>query len=79
MSIPIRKIFHLFTFQFVLYLYSIYRSKRLLLIILTFAVAGWDVGQGLTEKLYPSSAEKSVFKMPDYEYVHKELQKSGVN
>lgn len=33
----------------------------------------------LTEKLYPSSAEKSVFKMPDYEYVHKELQKSGVN
>ena len=32
----------------------------------------------LTEKLYPSSAEKPVFKMPDYEYVHKELQKSGV-
>ena len=32
----------------------------------------------LTEKLYPSQAEKLVFKMPDYEYVHKELQKSGV-
>ena len=32
----------------------------------------------LTKKLYPSSAEKSVFKMPDFEYVHKELQKSGV-
>ena len=32
----------------------------------------------LTEKLYPSQAEKPVFKMPDYEYVHKELQKSGV-
>ena len=32
----------------------------------------------LTEKLYSSSAEKPVFKMPDYEYVHKELQKSGV-
>ena len=32
----------------------------------------------LTEKLYPSQAEKPVFKMPDYVYVHKELQKSGV-
>ena len=32
----------------------------------------------LTEKLYPSSSEKPFFKMPDYKYVHKELQKSGV-
>lgn len=32
----------------------------------------------LTEKLCPSSAENPVFKMPDYEYVRKELQKSGV-
>lgn len=32
----------------------------------------------LIEKLYSPSAEKPVFKMPNYEYVHKELQKSGV-
>ena len=32
----------------------------------------------LTEKLYPFQTEKPVFKMPDYEYVNKELQKSGV-
>lgn len=32
----------------------------------------------LAEKLYPSSSQAPVFKMPDYEYVHKELQRSGV-
>ena len=32
----------------------------------------------LTEKLYPPLAEKPAFKTPNYEYVHKELQKSGV-
>ena len=32
----------------------------------------------LARILYPSKAKKPQFKMPDYEYVHKELQKSGV-
>lgn len=32
----------------------------------------------LFEKLYPSKSGKPEYKMPDYEYVHKELQKSGV-
>ena len=27
----------------------------------------------LAEKLYPTSSEKPVFKMPDYEYVNKEF------
>lgn len=29
-------------------------------------------------KLHPSAQSKPMYKMPDYEYVHKELQKSGV-
>ena len=32
----------------------------------------------LPEKLYPFQTEKPVFKIPDYEYAHKELQKNGV-
>ena len=32
----------------------------------------------LATKLYPSVPEKPTHKMPDYEYVHKELQRSGV-
>ena len=32
----------------------------------------------LSECLFPSSASKPVYKMPDYTYVHKELQRSGV-
>ena len=32
----------------------------------------------LASKLYPSMPDKPTFKMPDYEYVHKELQRSGV-
>lgn len=32
----------------------------------------------LARILYPSKAKRSQFKMPDYDYVHKELQKSGV-
>lgn len=32
----------------------------------------------LAEKLYPSVPDKPTYKMPDYEYVHKELQRSGV-
>ncbi len=32
----------------------------------------------LSETLFPSTASKPVYKMPDYAYVHKELQKDGV-
>ena len=32
----------------------------------------------LSELLFPSERSKPEYKMPDYEYVHKELQKSGV-
>ena len=32
----------------------------------------------LAERLFPSGASKPVYKMPDYTYVHKELQRSGV-
>ena len=32
----------------------------------------------LSERLFPASASKPVYKMPDYAYVHKELQRSGV-
>ena len=32
----------------------------------------------LSERLFPSSVSKPVYKMPDYAYVYKELQRSGV-
>ena len=32
----------------------------------------------LAEMIYPAASEKPAFKMPDYEYVHRELQKNGV-
>lgn len=32
----------------------------------------------LFEILFPSSASKPVYKMPDYEHVHREMQRSGV-
>ena len=32
----------------------------------------------LSELLFPSDRSKPEYKMPDYEYVHKELQKNGV-
>ena len=32
----------------------------------------------LAELLFPTSASKPVYKMPDYAYIHKELQRSGV-
>ena len=32
----------------------------------------------LSERLFPPSTSKPVYKMPDYAYVHKELQRSGV-
>ena len=43
----------------------------------------WDVAQGLssqqvTATLFPSEQTASAYKMPDYEWVHREMQKSGV-
>ena len=43
----------------------------------------WPLPDGMSDKqlsehLFPSSTAKSVYKMPDYAYVHKELQRSGV-
>ena len=32
----------------------------------------------LSERLFPSSTSTPVYKMPDYAYVHKELQRSGI-
>ena len=32
----------------------------------------------LAETLFPAAASKPIYKMPDYEYVHRELQKDGV-
>ena len=32
----------------------------------------------LAETLFPATASKPIYKMPDYEYVHRELQKDGV-
>ena len=32
----------------------------------------------LADLLFPTAAGKPVFRMPDYEYVHRELQKNGV-
>jgi len=32
----------------------------------------------LSKILFPSEAEKSIYKMPDYEYVHREMSKSCV-
>ena len=32
----------------------------------------------LAEMIYPDASEKPVFKMPDFDYMHRELQKSGV-
>ena len=34
--------------------------------------------KALSEKLYPPSETKPVFRMPDYEQIHKELQRNGV-
>ena len=32
----------------------------------------------LSERLFPTSPSKPVYKMPDYAYVNKELQRSGI-
>jgi transposase len=44
---------------------------------------GWEAAQALTitevaERLFPGGQTPSVYKMPDYEYIHREMAKSGV-
>ena len=34
--------------------------------------------KALAEKLFPHGENKPVYKAPDYEYVHREMKKSGV-
>ena len=43
----------------------------------------WPLPEGMTDRqfsecLFPASSAKPVYKMPDYAYGHKELQRSGV-
>lgn len=43
----------------------------------------WDDAQRmnnseLAQKLFPASQERAMYKMPDYEYVHREMQRSGM-
>ena len=43
----------------------------------------WRTAEGLSDKelaaeLFPPSKSKTVFKMPDYDYVHREMSKAGV-
>ena len=43
----------------------------------------WDMIRGqsnecLRKRLFPGSSDKPAYRMPDYEHVHKEMQKSGV-
>ena len=45
---------------------------------LTYQSAAELSDRELTKMLFPSEANKISYKMPDYEYVHKEMQKSGV-
>ncbi|MDR3167208.1 MAG: helix-turn-helix domain-containing protein, partial [Treponema sp.] len=44
---------------------------------------GWEAAQALAhtelaERLFPGGPTPSVYKMPDYEYIHREMAKSGV-
>ena len=34
--------------------------------------------QEVTQRLFPAEETGSIYKMPDYEWVHREMQKSGV-
>ena len=43
----------------------------------------WEEAKDLTtneiqKRLFPSDSAKPIYKMPDYEWVHREMQKSGV-
>ena len=45
---------------------------------LTYPLPDEMTDKELADLLYPGAESKPEYKMPDYEYVHKELQKSGV-
>jgi len=45
---------------------------------LTYPLPDGMTDKELADLLYPGAESKPEYKMPDYEYVHKELQKSGV-
>ena len=45
---------------------------------ITFPLPDEMSDKRLAEILFPSAPEPRGYKMPDYEYVHKEMQKSGV-
>ena len=34
--------------------------------------------QGVSQRLFPTEQKDPVYKMPDYEWVHREMQKNGV-
>ena len=42
------------------------------------SVVSRNVGEQIAETLFPFTSSKSTFEMPDYEYIHRELQKDGV-
>ncbi|MCR5653595.1 MAG: IS21 family transposase [Ruminococcus sp.] len=46
--------------------------------LITYEAAQNLSDRELSQKLHPAQSGKIVFKMPDYEYVHKELQRQGV-
>ena len=44
---------------------------------------GWETAKGLNnnalaEKLFPNNQKQTLFKMPDWNYIHREMSKSGV-
>ena len=45
---------------------------------ITWAMARDCTNEALRQMLFPASGGGSVYRMPDYEYVHREMQKSGV-
>ena len=45
---------------------------------LTWEVARTLPPETVTARLFPGSSDKPTYRMPDYEHVHKEMQKSGV-
>jgi transposase len=62
-------------------------ARQTVITTLTRAIAlglDWQSSENLSDKelfttLFPPSNTKPVFKMPDYDYIHRELSKSGVN
>lgn len=45
---------------------------------ITWATAQESSNEALRDVLFPGAANKPLYRMPDYEYIHQEMQKSGV-